>query len=269
MKKNGIYIYKNMFASSCTVTGSRSESRCLRRRHNLGKAFRDWDLWGPFFFKPAKSPSRLDSAGSVLRQGFRVSGNPERLRSTADSFVQSLEGERDENSPQEGMVCGGALSYGSFDLQGSMRVHHHNPNSRPLESLSFTVVTAQTCNHNMPLTEQHKGERENNSVSYDHEPSFSEEGGDGDDLSMDGGSRRKFAALQRKSKWKFVFEVLFERGYHVSPQQCEDKFNDLNKRFKKLNDNRLNLHHDLALQHSVKLAFRNIDDQENDDFRNH
>ncbi|KAH0931634.1 LOW QUALITY PROTEIN: hypothetical protein HID58_008751 [Brassica napus] len=31
----------------------------------------------------------------------------------------------------------------------------------------------------------------------------------------------------------------------------------------KLNDNRLNLHHNLALQHS------NIDDQENDDFRNH
>ncbi|KAF2596606.1 hypothetical protein F2Q68_00011653 [Brassica cretica] len=135
--------------------------------------FRDWDLWGP-----------LDSACSVLRQGFCISGNPERLRSTADSFVQSLEGERDENSPQEGVVSGGALSYGSFDLQGSMRVHHHNPNSRPLESLPFTVVTAQTCNHNMPLTEQHKGERENNSVSYDHEPSFSEEGGDGHNESI-------------------------------------------------------------------------------------
>ena len=91
----------------------------------------------------------------------------------------------------------------------------------------------------------------------------------GDDLSMDGGSRRKFAALQRKIKWKFVSEVLFERGYHVSPQLSEDKFNDLNKRFKKLNENRFNMHHDLALQHSVKLAFRNIDDQENDDFRNH
>ncbi|WZZ51937.1 hypothetical protein YC2023_052044 [Brassica napus] len=218
-----------MFASSCTVTG-----------------FRDWDLWGPFFFKPAKSPSRLDSAGSVLRQGFRVSGNPERLRSTADSFVQSLE----------------VSHFGSDLREKGMRI---------LLKKVWSVVELcpQTCNHNMPLTEQHKGERENNSVSYDHEPSFSEEGGDGDDLSMDGGSRRKFAALQRKSKWKFVFEVLFERGYHVSPQQCEDKFNDLNKRFKKLNDNRLNLHHDLALQHSVKLAFRNIDDQENDDFRNH
>ncbi|KAK4438231.1 hypothetical protein Salat_0157300 [Sesamum alatum] len=27
-----------------------------------------------------------------------------------------------------------------------------------------------------------------------------------------------------------------ERGFHVLPQQCEDKFNDLNKRYKKLND---------------------------------
>uniref|UniRef100_A0A0D3E781 Uncharacterized protein n=1 Tax=Brassica oleracea var. oleracea TaxID=109376 RepID=A0A0D3E781_BRAOL len=190
-------------------------------REDFGKAFRDWDLWEPFFFKPAKlssrtlvsrqpnrpqgpNPSSRDSAGSVLRQGFCVSGNPERLRSTADSFVQSLEGEKDANFPQEGVVCGGALSYKSFNLQGSMRVHHHNPNSRPLE---------------------------------------------GDDLSMDGGSRRKFAALQRKIKWKFVSEVLFERGYHVSPQLSEDKFNDLNKRFKKLNENRLNMHHDLSLQH--------------------
>ncbi|KAF2572065.1 hypothetical protein F2Q70_00002314 [Brassica cretica] len=77
-------------------------------REDFGKAFRDWDLWGPFFSKPAKlssrtlvsrqpnrpqgpNPSSRDSAGSVLRQGFCVSGNPERLRSTADSFVQSLE----------------------------------------------------------------------------------------------------------------------------------------------------------------------------------
>ncbi|KAL0732051.1 hypothetical protein Bca4012_028145 [Brassica carinata] len=88
-----------------------------------------------------------------------------------DMLLMDEKGERDENFPQEGVVCGGALSYRSFDLQGSMRVHHHNPNSRPFESLPFTLVTAQTCNHNMPLTEQHKGGRENNSVSYDREPS--------------------------------------------------------------------------------------------------
>ncbi|XP_010477381.1 PREDICTED: uncharacterized protein LOC104756477 [Camelina sativa] len=127
---------------------------------------------------------------------------------------------------------------------------------------------------NMSVTEQHKGERDkNNSVSDDDEPSFTEEGcgGDGhnneankstkgspwqrvkwtdkmvkllitavsyigDDSTMDSGSRRKFAVLQKKGKWKSVSKVMAERGYHVSPQQCEDKFNDLNKRYKKLND---------------------------------
>ncbi|WZZ87493.1 hypothetical protein YC2023_116072 [Brassica napus] len=115
-------------------------------REDFGKAFRDWDLWEPFFFKPAKLSSRTlvsrqpnRPQGSVLRQGFCVSGNPERLRSTADSFVQSLEGEKDANFPQEGVVCGGALSYKSFNLQGSMRVHHHNPNSRPLEGLPYSL----------------------------------------------------------------------------------------------------------------------------------
>lgn len=185
-----------------------------------------------------------------------------------------------ENFPQGGVVRGGASSYGGFDLQGSMRVHHpdsvnqqrHNPNSRPLhESLPFTMVTGQTCDHhNMSITEQHRGEREKNSVSDDDEPSFTEEGGDGhneankstkgspwqrvkwtdkmvkllitavsyigDDSTMDSGSRRKFAALQKKGKWKSVSKVMAERSYHVSPQQCEDKFNDLNKRYKKLND---------------------------------
>ncbi|CAI0469562.1 unnamed protein product [Linum tenue] len=29
---------------------------------------------------------------------------------------------------------------------------------------------------------------------------------------------------------------MMEKGYYVSPQQCEDKFNDLNKRYKRVND---------------------------------
>ncbi|KAJ0257516.1 Uncharacterized protein HA466_0083680 [Hirschfeldia incana] len=176
----------------------------------------------------------------------------------------------DGSFPQGGVVRGGASSYGGFDLQGSMRVHqqhNNNPNSQqPLhEGLPFTMVTAQTCDHhhhNVAVTEQ---QHNKNSVSDDDEPSFNEEGGGeksakgspwqrvkwtdkmvkllitavsyiGDDSSMDGGSRRKFAALQKKGKWKSVSKVMSERGYHVSPQQCEDKFNDLNKRYKKLND---------------------------------
>ncbi|PPS11260.1 hypothetical protein GOBAR_AA09386 [Gossypium barbadense] len=104
------------------------------------------------------------------------------------------------------------------------------------------------------------------SVSDEDEPSFAEEGVDGhndgnkgkkgspwqrvkwtdkmvrllitavsyigEDMAGDcgGGMRRKFAVLQKKGKWKSVSKVIAERGYHVSPQQCEDKFNDLNKR---------------------------------------
>ncbi|KAI3932086.1 hypothetical protein MKW92_043691 [Papaver armeniacum] len=48
--------------------------------------------------------------------------------------------------------------------------------------------------------------------------------------------RRKFAILQKERKWKSVSKVMAERGCYVSPQQCEDKFNDLNKRYKRLTD---------------------------------
>nr|GMC51370.1 transcriptional regulator EFH1 isoform X2 [Ipomoea batatas] len=42
--------------------------------------------------------------------------------------------------------------------------------------------------------------------------------------------------LQKKGKWKSVSRAMMERGLYVSPQQCEDKFNDLNKRYKRVND---------------------------------
>lgn len=52
-----------------------------------------------------------------------------------------------------------------------------------------------------------------------------------------GGSRRaKLLNLQKKGKWKSISKVMAERGHFVSPQQCEDKFNDLNKRYKRLNE---------------------------------
>lgn len=50
------------------------------------------------------------------------------------------------------------------------------------------------------------------------------------------GNKRKAGILQKKGKWKSVSRVMMDKGYSVSPQQCEDKFNDLNKRYKKLND---------------------------------
>lgn len=48
--------------------------------------------------------------------------------------------------------------------------------------------------------------------------------------------RRKAAMMQKKGKWRLISKVLAERGFYVSPQQCEDKFNDLNKRYKRLTD---------------------------------
>jgi hypothetical protein len=50
------------------------------------------------------------------------------------------------------------------------------------------------------------------------------------------GSRRKHSNLQKRGKWKSVSQVMAERSHFVSPQQCEDKFNDLNKRYKRLNE---------------------------------
>ncbi|KAH9615335.1 hypothetical protein KSS87_023703, partial [Heliosperma pusillum] len=50
------------------------------------------------------------------------------------------------------------------------------------------------------------------------------------------GPKRKFGMLHKKGKWKMVSNIMISKGCCVSPQQCEDKFNDLNKRYKKLND---------------------------------
>ncbi|XVF47411.1 hypothetical protein PTKIN_Ptkin03bG0107000 [Pterospermum kingtungense] len=60
----------------------------------------------------------------------------------------------------------------------------------------------------------------------------------GDDGMIEGveGLKRKSGVLQKKGKWKTVSKIMISKGCHVSPQQCEDKFNDLNKRYKKLND---------------------------------
>ncbi|CAA6663783.1 unnamed protein product [Spirodela intermedia] len=67
-------------------------------------------------------------------------------------------------------------------------------------------------------------------VSYIGEDAVCENYGGG------GGARRKLSLLQKKGKWKSVSKVMAERGFFVSPQQCEDKFNDLNKRYKRLTD---------------------------------
>uniref|UniRef100_A0ACD5Y5B7 Uncharacterized protein n=5 Tax=Avena sativa TaxID=4498 RepID=A0ACD5Y5B7_AVESA len=59
----------------------------------------------------------------------------------------------------------------------------------------------------------------------------------GEDPGTDlGGGKRNCAMMQKKGKWKAISKVMGERGCSVSPQQCEDKFNDLNKRYKRLTE---------------------------------
>jgi len=60
-----------------------------------------------------------------------------------------------------------------------------------------------------------------------------------EDIDADHGSssgRKKHAMLKRKGKWRLVSSVMTKRDFSVSPQQCEDKFNDLNKRYKRLTE---------------------------------
>lgn len=58
---------------------------------------------------------------------------------------------------------------------------------------------------------------------------------EGNDISA-GKKKGSGGVLQKKGKWKSVSRAMMERGFYVSPQQCEDKFNDLNKRYKRVND---------------------------------
>nr|WNP90945.1 hypothetical protein [Medicago sativa] len=61
----------------------------------------------------------------------------------------------------------------------------------------------------------------------------------GDEAGSEGtdpNKKKTSGLLQKKGKWKSVSRAMMEKGFYVSPQQCEDKFNDLNKRYKRVND---------------------------------
>lgn len=142
------------------------------------------------------------------------------------------------------------------------------------ENFPLTIGSMQDSDQNqiISLTDFAKGERGKNSASDEDETSIAEDGLDGHNdpnrgkkmspwqrvkwtdtmvrllitavsyigedaaLEYGGGARRKYSNLQKKGKWKSVSKVMAERGHFVSPQQCEDKFNDLNKRYKRLNE---------------------------------
>ncbi|XVF76301.1 hypothetical protein PTKIN_Ptkin13bG0255400 [Pterospermum kingtungense] len=58
----------------------------------------------------------------------------------------------------------------------------------------------------------------------------------GTEVNDPSGKKKAGGLLQKKGKWKSVSRAMMEKGFYVSPQQCEDKFNDLNKRYKRVND---------------------------------
>ncbi|PIN10551.1 hypothetical protein CDL12_16856 [Handroanthus impetiginosus] len=196
-----------------------------------------------------------------------------------------------EGNLSSGSTMQGSASYGGFDLQGPMRVHHHQQhpfalhhqnNTHPRqgssmvhptihENFPLTIGGNQDCDQTVSLADYNKLDR-GKSASDEDEPSFMEDNADGRNdpgkgkkaspwqrvkwtdtmvrllitavsyiseeaaAEYTGGPRRKLSNLQKKGKWKSVSKVMAERGHFVSPQQCEDKFNDLNKRYKRLNE---------------------------------
>ncbi|XP_010241711.1 PREDICTED: uncharacterized protein LOC104586241 [Nelumbo nucifera] len=154
----------------------------------------------------------------------------------------------------------------SHPHQGSML---HPPMN---DVFPHTVGNMHECDQSISLVDYNKGDKGKGSTSEEDEPSLTEDGVDGhaepgkgkkgspwhrmkwtdsmvrllitivsyigEDAASEcgNGGRRKFTILQKKGKWKLVSKVMAERGCYVSPQQCEDKFNDLNKRYKRLTD---------------------------------
>ncbi|KAF2291205.1 hypothetical protein GH714_020648 [Hevea brasiliensis] len=145
------------------------------------------------------------------------------------------------NLSQGGMMPGGA-PFGGLDLQGSIRLRHQAPDKgkNPASDEDERSYTEDGADGHNEASRGKKGSAWQRvkwtdkmvrllitAVSYIGEDTSSD---------SEGGMRRKLAVLQKKGKWKLVSKVMAERGFHVSPQQCEDKFNDLNKRYKRLND---------------------------------
>lgn len=170
------------------------------------------------------------------------------------------------------MICGGFSYGGALDLQGSTPVnllqHHHlhglqHPNQPHQDSMiqsPIPDVSPLTMGQIQLNPINNLAARGKISASEEDEPSnFNEEGKHlsvwhrikwtgsmvkllitalsyiDEDVAPESG-RRKYVILHKKGKWKTVSKVMAQRGFCVSPQQCEDKFNDLNKRYKKLND---------------------------------
>ncbi|KAL2460468.1 sequence-specific DNA binding transcription factor [Abeliophyllum distichum] len=153
-------------------------------------------------------------------QGFMVSSNAQ----VQDVFPISNRNMRRFDAPMPLVDCHGKpeVTNNSCDEDNSysvgQNVDEHNEGVREKKELPWQRVKWTDQMVKLLIT----------AVSYLGEDPASDAG--------DGGGRRHSPLLPKKGKWKAISKVMAEKGYRVSPQQCEDKFNDLNKRYKKLND---------------------------------
>ncbi|XP_061337720.1 uncharacterized protein LOC133284669 [Gastrolobium bilobum] len=152
--------------------------------------------------------------------------------------------------------------------------HLHHPQMVPYaahhEMETHNPQLHQSIKHGYPLPFSAKNKQQQSTLSDEDEPGFpaDESSGDpkrkispwqrmkwtdtmvkllimavyyiGDEGGSEGndpiGKKKSTGLLQKKGKWKSVSRAMMEKGFYVSPQQCEDKFNDLNKRYKRVND---------------------------------
>lgn len=182
------------------------------------------------------------------------------------------EGHQMEGNYPAGSMLPGA-SYGVLGLQGNMHMRQGSMIQAPMIDafpMSDNQLQESDYQAGVSVMGYNKGKVGKTSMSDDDEPSFTKDGTDGqidagkgekgsswqrmkwtdamvrllitavsyigEDVASECGGRRKYAILQKKGKWKAISKVMAERGCYVSPQQCEDKFNDLNKRYKRLTD---------------------------------
>ncbi|KAA8518641.1 hypothetical protein F0562_016115 [Nyssa sinensis] len=124
-----------------------------------------------------------------------------------------------QQHPQPQMVA-----YGHHEAEH----HHHHHHPQTLQSIKQGYPYATKAKpQQLTLSDEDE-------PGLTAEDSADEAGSEGSDHAA--GKKKGGGVLQKKGKWKSVSKAMMEKGFYVSPQQCEDKFNDLNKRYKRVND---------------------------------
>ncbi|XVF00752.1 hypothetical protein REPUB_Repub04eG0028500 [Reevesia pubescens] len=162
-----------------------------------------------------------------------------------------------EGQPSAGGNMLQGWAYGCLDMEGSMQLH--NKQKPCMSQLPSAFGFVENESQEIVVIEDDVTKYAEKSKLEHNEVGKSEDGSTwqrmkwtgkmvkllitilsyiGEDPSTDCvGSQTKMSYLLRKlGKWKCVSKVMAERGYRVSPQQCEDKFNNLNKTYRRLND---------------------------------